>query len=43
MRVFNKASFAQMQAVGQFNLGFIIARLQGDLFIVDQHAAGGPG
>jgi DNA mismatch repair ATPase MutL len=43
MRVFNKASFAQMRAVGQFNLGFIIARLQGDLFIVDQHAAGGGG
>jgi DNA mismatch repair ATPase MutL len=40
MRVFNKASFGQMRAVGQFNLGFIIARLQGDLFIVDQHAAG---
>jgi hypothetical protein len=40
MRVFNKADFAEMQSVGQFNLGFIIARLRGDLFIVDQHAAG---
>lgn len=40
MRVFNKADFAAMSAVGQFNLGFIIARLRGDLFIVDQHAAG---
>jgi len=28
-----------MEGVGQFNLGFIIARLAGDLFIVDQHAA----
>lgn len=28
-----------MQVVGQFNLGFIIARLNYDLFIVDQHAA----
>lgn len=40
MRVFNKADFAEMQSVGQFNLGFIIAKLRGDLFIVDQHAAG---
>ena len=29
------------QALGQFNLGFIIARLGRDLFIVDQHASGG--
>lgn len=28
-----------MEVVGQFNLGFIIARLNNDLFIVDQHAA----
>ena len=28
-----------MEVVGQFNLGFIIARLSQDLFIVDQHAA----
>lgn len=27
-----------MQILGQFNLGFIITRLQSDLFIVDQHA-----
>ena len=27
-----------MDIVGQFNLGFIIARLKGDLFIIDQHA-----
>ncbi len=28
-----------MEVVGQFNLGFIIARLKDDLFIVDQHAS----
>ena len=28
-----------MEVVGQFNLGFIIARIKSDLFIVDQHAA----
>jgi DNA mismatch repair protein PMS2 len=28
-----------MQVLGQFNLGFIIAKLERDLFIVDQHAA----
>uniref|UniRef100_A0A6V7JB27 MutL C-terminal dimerisation domain-containing protein n=1 Tax=Bracon brevicornis TaxID=1563983 RepID=A0A6V7JB27_9HYME len=27
-----------MKIVGQFNLGFIIAQLDGDLFIIDQHA-----
>ncbi len=29
-----------MEVIGQFNLGFIIARLGADLFIVDQHASG---
>ncbi|XP_043285524.1 mismatch repair endonuclease PMS2 isoform X2 [Venturia canescens] len=33
-----KESFGEMAIVGQFNLGFIVARLQGDLFIIDQHA-----
>lgn len=28
-----------MDVVGQFNKGFIITRLRGDLFIVDQHAS----
>lgn len=28
----------QMEIIGQFNLGFIIARLKEDLFIIDQHA-----
>ncbi len=27
-----------MQILGQFNLGFIIARLNDDLYILDQHA-----
>lgn len=27
-----------MEIIGQFNLGFIIARLDDDLFIIDQHA-----
>ena len=39
-RVVSKADFAAMRVVGQFNLGFIVARLgRSDLFIVDQHAA----
>ena len=28
-----------MQIVGQFNLGFIIAKHGPDLFIIDQHAS----
>ena len=27
-----------MEILGQFNHGFIIARLNSDLFIIDQHA-----
>ncbi|KAJ6840967.1 DNA mismatch repair protein PMS1 isoform X1 [Iris pallida] len=38
-RFFRKEDFGRMQAVGQFNLGFIIGKLDHDLFIVDQHAA----
>ena len=37
--VFRKADFARMRVLGQFNLGFILARLGRDLFIVDQHAS----
>ncbi|ETE59428.1 Mismatch repair endonuclease PMS2, partial [Ophiophagus hannah] len=33
-----KEMFAKMDIVGQFNLGFIIAKLKSDLFIIDQHA-----
>ena len=34
----NKDKFDEMQVIGQFNLGFIICRLNDDLFILDQHA-----
>uniref|UniRef100_A0A674JQ53 MutL C-terminal dimerisation domain-containing protein n=2 Tax=Terrapene triunguis TaxID=2587831 RepID=A0A674JQ53_9SAUR len=30
--------FAKMEIIGQFNLGFIVAKLNTDLFIIDQHA-----
>lgn len=33
-----KEMFKQMSIVGQFNYGFIITKLNNDLFIVDQHA-----
>lgn len=38
-RVFDKQDFRRMRVIGQFNRGFIIARLGKDLFIVDQHAS----
>jgi len=38
-RNITKQMFAKMQIIGQFNLGFIIAKLKNDLFIVDQHAS----
>jgi DNA mismatch repair protein PMS2 len=38
-RVFNKAHFLTMRIHGQFNLGFIMASIGSDLFIIDQHAA----
>ena len=38
-RVFAKQDFARMEVLGQFNLGFIVARLGKDLFIIDQHAS----
>jgi DNA mismatch repair protein PMS2 len=42
-RVISKRDFDLMEIVGQFNLGFIIAKLDGsdcsDLFIIDQHAS----
>ena len=37
-RVLKREDLAALQVVGQFNLGFIIAKLRGDLFILDQHA-----
>ncbi|KAJ3681376.1 hypothetical protein LUZ60_015865 [Juncus effusus] len=38
-RFFKKEDFARMQVIGQFNLGFIVGKIEQDLFIVDQHAA----
>ncbi|KAJ8611139.1 hypothetical protein CTAYLR_003549 [Chrysophaeum taylorii] len=38
-KVVKKEDFARMRAVGQFNKGFIVARLDDSFFIVDQHAA----
>uniref|UniRef100_A0A131YTK6 DNA mismatch repair protein PMS2 n=1 Tax=Rhipicephalus appendiculatus TaxID=34631 RepID=A0A131YTK6_RHIAP len=35
----SKDMFAEMNIIGQFNLGFIITQLGEDLFIIDQHAA----
>ncbi|XP_029414979.1 mismatch repair endonuclease PMS2 isoform X2 [Nannospalax galili] len=35
----SKAMFAEMEILGQFNLGFIVTKLKEDLFLVDQHAA----
>lgn len=37
--MFQKSDFARMAVLGQFNLGFIIAKLGHELFIIDQHAA----
>ncbi|EFA00116.2 mismatch repair endonuclease PMS2 isoform X2 [Tribolium castaneum] len=34
----SKEDFANMDVIGQFNLGFIITKLKNDLFIIDQHA-----
>ncbi|KAK6937391.1 DNA mismatch repair protein, S5 domain 2-like [Dillenia turbinata] len=38
-KLFRKEDFSKMKVIGQFNLGFIIGKLDHDLFIVDQHAA----
>ncbi|ELT88556.1 hypothetical protein CAPTEDRAFT_218769 [Capitella teleta] len=38
-REIKKESFCAMEILGQFNLGFVIARLNQDLFIIDQHAS----
>lgn len=37
-REISKNSFEEMKVIGQFNLGFIITKLNDDLFIIDQHA-----
>lgn len=35
----SKDSFSEMDILGQFNLGFILTKLQEDIFIIDQHAS----
>lgn len=37
-REISKDTFSKMEILGQFNLGFIIVKLDMDLFIIDQHA-----
>lgn len=37
-RVLKKTDFLKMRVIGQFNLGFIVAQLNDDLYILDQHA-----
>jgi DNA mismatch repair protein PMS2 len=37
-KMLTKQDFNEMRIIGQFNLGFVIAELRGDLFILDQHA-----
>ncbi|XP_068161340.1 mismatch repair endonuclease PMS2 [Antennarius striatus] len=34
----SKDMFRQMEIIGQFNLGFIITKLNSDIFMIDQHA-----
>ncbi|OQR98480.1 hypothetical protein ACHHYP_08612 [Achlya hypogyna] len=38
-RTLTKEDFLRMEIVGQFNLGFVIARRGRDLYIIDQHAS----
>ncbi|KAJ7520122.1 hypothetical protein O6H91_20G067500 [Diphasiastrum complanatum] len=38
-RSFDKVDFKRMKVLGQFNLGFILAKLDQDVFILDQHAS----
>lgn len=37
--IISKVNFSEMKIIGQFNLGFIITKYNGNLFIVDQHAS----
>ncbi|XP_067100331.1 mismatch repair endonuclease PMS2 [Osmerus mordax] len=34
----SKDMFKEMEIIGQFNLGFIVTKLNDDIFIIDQHA-----
>ncbi|KAJ0015790.1 hypothetical protein NQD34_014080, partial [Periophthalmus magnuspinnatus] len=35
---YSKDMFKEMEIIGQFNLGFIITKLNSDIFMIDQHA-----
>lgn len=37
-REISKEMFKEMEIIGQFNLGFIITKLNSDIFMIDQHA-----
>ncbi|MBN3311547.1 PMS2 endonuclease, partial [Atractosteus spatula] len=37
-RQISKDMFVKMEIIGQFNLGFIITKLDSDIFMIDQHA-----
>lgn len=39
LKAFDKINFKKMKIIGQFNRGFILALLNKELFIIDQHAA----
>eukprot|EP00803_Ostreobium_quekettii_P002809 evm.model.scf_3988EXC.1 EVM.evm.TU.scf_3988EXC.1 scf_3988EXC:5716-8547(+) len=38
-RIFQKNDFASMDVIGQFNKGFVLAKLRNEVFILDQHAS----
>lgn len=38
-RLFRQEWFKKLQVIGQFNRGFIIAKLDDEVFIIDQHAS----
>lgn len=39
LKSFDKQNFTKMNIIGQFNKGFILAELNQEVFIIDQHAA----
>jgi DNA mismatch repair protein PMS2 len=39
IKKFEKDDFSKMEIIGQFNKGFIITKLNSDIYIIDQHAS----
>ena len=37
--IFQKKSFKELEIIGQFNKGFIIAQNDRNILVIDQHAA----